>query len=248
MLQSVRNALFIFETVAKWEPIGVSELARRCKISKSTVQRCLQALNESGWIKVEESNRATRWVITSKALSLGQKATEQGRLREAAMPVMGHLWSTIKESVTLSVAEEDKAVLLDRYESPQSAQMSIPRGSWAPMHIVCSGKVMLAYADKKTVDRYLAKGLEAMTDKTVTNPKNLRKELEGIRSKGWGISVDEMLYGYSAAAAPIFGWKGILVAVLGIALPTDRFPEEARKELISLLVDAAQEISRKLKE
>ncbi len=248
MLQSVRNALYIFETVAKCEPVGVSELARRCKITKSTVQRCLKALNESGWIKVEENSRSTRWVITSKASSLGQKATEHGRLRETALPVMGNLWSKIEESVTLSIAEGDKAVLLERYESTSSAYMNAPRGSWAPMHIVCSGKVMLAYADRKTVDHYIAKGLEAMTDKTITDSKTLLKELNAIRRNGWGVSIDELLYGYSSAAAPIFGWNGVLVAVLGIALPTERFPENIHKTYISLLVDAAKEISRRLKE
>lgn len=248
MLQSAQNVLYVFETVAKCEPIGVSELARRCNLAKSTVQRCLKALFESGWIKTEENNKSTRWVITSKAFSLGQRITDQGKLRETAMPIMGKLWSVIQESITLSVAEGDKAVLLDRYESPNSLNMRILRGSWAPMHVVSSGKVMLAYADKKTLDRYMAKGIETITENTLSDPKKLRRELVNIRRNGWAVSIDELLLGASSAAAPIFGWNGVLVAVIAIVLPTVRFPEAVRKKHIALLVEAAQEISRKFKE
>lgn len=248
MLQSVQNALYIFETVAKCEPIGVSEIARSCSLTKSTVQRCLKTLHQCGWIKTEENSRTTRWVITSKALSLGQRITDQGRLREAAMPIMEKVWQSVNESITLSVAEGDKMVLLDRYESPTSLQMRVPRGSWAPMHVVSSGKVMLAYLDKNTVSQYIAKGLETMTEFTVTDPKKLRKELGEIRRRGWALSIDELVPGASSAAAPIFGWNGVLIAVIGIVLPTARFPQEVRTNYTSLLVEAAQEIGRKLKE
>ena len=53
MLQSVQKALQVFETVAKSEPIGVSEIARQLNISKSTAQRCLHTLREVGWIEEE---------------------------------------------------------------------------------------------------------------------------------------------------------------------------------------------------
>lgn len=246
MLQSVKTALYVFETVAKCEPIGVSELARQCDIAKSTVQRCLKALSESGWIKPEENARSTRWVITSKAFGLGQRITEQGHLRETAMPVMGKLWASVQESVVLSVAEGDKSVLLDHYESPNPIRMQIPRGSWAPMHIVPSGKVMLAYSDKKTVNQYIAKGLQAMTANTVSEPEQLRKELAKIRRQGWAVSIDELIPGASGLAAPIFGWNGVNVAALAIVLPTARFPEDIRTKYISLLVDSAKEISNAL--
>lgn len=247
MLQSVQNALYIFETVAKCEPIGLSELARRCHMGKSSVQRYLQTLHACGWIKSDENTSLTRWGITSKAFSLGQRVTEQGKLREIAMPVMGELWSIIGESITIAVAEGDKAVLLDRYESPNSMYMQVPRGAWAPMHVVASGKVMLAFSDKKTVDDYLAKGLPPMTEKTITDAKEMRKELAQIRRNGWAVSIEEMLPGSSALAAPIFGWNGVLVATLVVTMPTVRLDLDMRKKCISLLVEAAKKISDKLR-
>jgi len=248
MLQSVQTALQVFETVARSEPIGVTEIARRLNISKSTAQRCLKALQESGWIKADDAAGSTRWVITSKAFGLGQRVSEHGHLRETALPVMGKLWEKLQESVHLVVAEGGKAILLDQCESPAPFHLEKPRIAWAPLHTAQSGKVMLAYADPGFIDRYMASGLDAFTRKTITDPKKLKKELEIIRKQGWAMAVDEMIEGGSGAAAPIFGWDGRNIAALAITMPTIRFTGPVRKKMIPLLVTAAAEISRKLKE
>lgn len=248
MLQSVQTALHVFELVAKSEPIGVSEIARRLNISKSTAQRCLQALNGTGWIKADESAGPTRWVITSKAFSLGQRVSEHGLLREVAMPIMGKLWETVRQSVHLTVPEGRKSILLEQCESPNPIRMQIPRGAWAPLHVVPSGKVMLAYFDKARVDQYISQGLDALTEKTITDPEKLRKELAKIHHQGWAIAIDELIAGYSGFAAPVFDWDGRNIAALAITLPTVRFPKSIRARYISLVVDAAAEISRRLQD
>lgn len=248
MLQSVQTALLVFETVAKSQPIGVTEIARLLNISKSTAQRCLKALSETGWIKADESASQTRWMITSKAFGLGQRVSEHGQLREVAMAVMGKLWETIQESVHLVVAEGGKAILLDQCESPAPFHLEKPRIAWAPLHTAQSGKVMLAYSDPLFIDQYIAGGLDAFTKKTVTDPKKLREELEQIRKQGWALAVDELIEGGSGAAAPIFGWNGRNIAALAITMPTVRFTRSVQKKTIPLLVEAAAAISRKLQE
>lgn len=248
MLQSVQKALQVFETVAKSEPIGVSEIARQLKISKSTAQRCLQTLREAGWIKVDEKAGSTRWRITSKAFGLGQRVSEHGRLREIAMPVMGKLWQAIQESIHLVVAEGQKAIVIDQYESPTPFHMERPRLAWAPLHTVASGKVMLAHFDTKLLNQYIAGGLDSFTKKTITDPKILRKELEKVRRQGWAVGIDEIIVGGSHAAAPIYGWDGRNIAALAFTMPTVRFSQSIRKKNIPLLVEAAAEISRRLKD
>lgn len=248
MLQSVKTALLVFEMVAKTESVGVSEIARLLNVSKSTAQRCLQSLHEAGWIKVDEAAKTTRWVITSKVFGLGQRVTQHDHLRETAKPVMGKLWETIQESVHLVVAEGRKAILLDQCESPTPFHIEKPRIAWAPLHTVQSGKVMLAYSDSKFIDQYICEGLDPFTRKTITDPEILRKELEKIRRQGWAMAFDELIEGGSGAAAPIFSRDGRNVAALAITLPTVRFTPSFRKINIPHLVDAAAEISRRLKE
>lgn len=246
MLQSVQTALQVLETVATRQPIGVSDIARHLKITKMTAQRCLQTLHLSGWIKIEGDRPQTRWIITSKAFSIGRHVAENGNLREIALPVMKKLWKKTEESIHLVIAEERRALLLERLETPQTVRLVLPLGGSAPMHTVASGKAILAFYDEKSLERYLAAGLEKFTEFTIVEPDKLRKQMAQIRARKWAIAVNELAIGASAAASPIFDHKGQVVASLTISCPTSRFPKSIHDQYTSLLVEAAAEISRHL--
>ena len=246
MLKSVKTALQVFETVAAIQPVGVSEIARYLKISKSTAQRCLQALYMNGWIKMEVNASLTRWTITAKAFRIGRHLTEYGNLREVAFPVMEKLWKAAGESVHLVVAEGRNAVLLERLETQQTVRLFLPIGGWAPLHTVASGKAILAFFDKKLLDQYITHGLETLTEYTIKDPEKLRKELAQIRNRKWAIAVNELAKGASAAASPIFDRKGRTIASLAISCPTSRFPKAIRSKFISLLVKASADITRRI--
>lgn len=246
MLKSVQTALNVLETVATRQPVGVSEVARRLEITKMTAQRCLQTLHLSGWIKMEGDRPQTRWVITSKAFSIGRHVAENGNLREIAMPIMKKLWEKTKESVHLVIAEERRALLLERLETPQTVRLVLPLGGSAPMHTVASGKAILAFYDEKSFDQYIAAGLEKFTEFTIVEPAKLRKQMAQTRARQWAIAVNELAIGASAAASPIFDHKGKVVASLTISCPTSRFPKSIHDQYTALLVEAAGEISRHL--
>ena len=142
ILQSVQTALRVLETVATHQPIGVSDVGRHLKINKMTAQRCLQTLCACGWIKREGDAPQTRWQITSKAFSIGRHVAENGNLRETALPVMKKLWEKIGESIHLVIAEGERAVLLERLETPQPVRLFLPMGGSAPLHAVASGKAL----------------------------------------------------------------------------------------------------------
>jgi DNA-binding IclR family transcriptional regulator len=246
MLQSVQTALRVLETVATKQPIGVSDVARHLKITKMSAQRCLQTLHLNGWIKMEDDRPQTRWVITSKAFSIGIHVAENGRLRETALPVMKKLWEKTAESVHLVIAEERKAVLLERLETPQTVRLFLPLGGASPLHTVSSGKAILAFYDEESLEKYIASGLEKLTAFTICDPEKLRKHLAQIRTRKWAIAIDELAIGASAAASPIFDRKGRVVAALTISCPTSRFPKSIHDKYAKFLVEAASEISQHL--
>lgn len=234
------------ETVATRQPIGVSDVARHLKITKMTAQRCLQTLHLSGWIKMEGDRPQTRWVLTSKAFILGRHVAENGNLRETALPIMKNLWKKTEESVHLVIAEGRQAILLERLETPQAVRLVLPLGGSAPLHAVASGKAILAFYEEKSVDRYIAAGLEKMTEFTIVQPDKLRKHLAQVRARKWAIAVNELAIGASAAASPIFDHKGQVVASLTISCPTSRFPKSIHEKYTSLLVASAAQISQQL--
>ena len=57
---SVVTAFSVLERVAELQPVGLSELARAADLPKSTVHRCLQTLQEVGWVE-SSGGTSARW-------------------------------------------------------------------------------------------------------------------------------------------------------------------------------------------
>jgi IclR family transcriptional regulator, acetate operon repressor len=245
MLQSVATALRVFETVARQQPIGLSELSRQTGVNKSTVQRCLQTLSDQGWLRSEDE-LSPKWVITARILSLGSHVKDGVSLSQVAMPMMMRLRDTTQENVHLAVPEVYDSVLLERLESPHPIRIFYAIGSRVPMNAAATGKAMLAYWDPEALDSFLAVGLRRMTEATIVDVRRLRQQLAEVRRRGWASTVNELDDGASAVAAPILNPHGKPIAAVSVSAPTSRMTPDKRAQYARLAVNTAAEISRAL--
>jgi IclR family acetate operon transcriptional repressor len=244
VLQSVRSAIRIYEAVAQRKAApSVRELARELSLNKSTVHRCLVTLEESGWLRIDDRGL---WVITARAFSLGRRAADQGHLRSAVMPIMEQLREETQESIHLMMPEGRDVVLMGRLESPQTVRTFFIVGARGPLHSTANGKSILAYYDDAALEQYLAGGLESRAPRTQTDPAALRAELADIRERGWAIAVDEASDGASAVAAAILDPLERPIASLSISVPTSRFGANEHLRYGKLVMEAAQEASRRV--
>ena len=69
-------------------------------------------------------------------------------------------------------------------------------------------------------------GLERLTDATIADPDELRRDGARARKRGWAVTRDELEVGLTGVAVPVQGARGDVVAALGISGPTQRL--EAR--------------------
>ena len=67
-----------------------------------------------------------------------------------------------------------------------------------------------------------------------------------VREQGYAVAVDELEVGLTAIAAPIRNAHGDVIASLSVSGPTFRLAEARVKELVPVVVDAADEVSRRL--
>jgi DNA-binding IclR family transcriptional regulator len=74
----------------------------------------------------------------------------------------------------------------------------------------------------------------------------LEKQLGNIRKNGYGFTLEELELGLNAVAAPIWSFKGEVVAAICISGPSYRLGKECIPELGELTKQAGLEISRKL--
>jgi IclR family acetate operon transcriptional repressor len=101
---------------------------------------------------------------------------------------------------------------------------------------------MLAFGDESPLDG----ALERFTDRTVTDRKVLRREIDRVREQGWAQAVKERESDLNAVAAPVFGAGGTLAAILGVQGPAGRFGRKKREAALPFLQQHADAISGEL--
>ena len=245
-VRSVRTTFTILEAVADHQPIGLSELARRLELPKSTVQRSLATLADLGWIRADGRD-LTRWTIGDKVRTLSDRVDDLSRLREAALPVLARLNEETSETIHLAVPEGDMARLVERQDSKHALRLVKPIGTRSPLHAGSAGKVILAYLPQREVDNYLAGELVALTTHTITDPKELFVELQAIRDRGYAVGDQELDYGAVSVAAAVRPDGGRPVAAVSISGPSSRITADLFATYGDLLKPAAAEIAANLR-
>jgi IclR family acetate operon transcriptional repressor len=244
-VQSIERAFAILRALAVG-PSGVTDLAERVDLPKSTVARLLNALETEGAIEQLESGGEYRLGPAIEAIAGG---SSQGRsLIAAAQPFLVDLSERTQEASGLDILEVGEVQFIDMVESGQDVQIRDWTGEGGPAHSLSAGIAILAHSSKAEVEAYIAAGLEPMTPNTLRTGTELKERLVQVRSAGYAWVFEEFAEGINSVAAPIFGPEGV-VAALRIHGPTYRFPDPERMHDIGLLVaEAATQLSEQLQE
>ena len=143
-LSTVRNAARLLKVFRSREAdLGVSELARRLGLGKSTVHRMLTTLVAEGLI--EQNPRTGGYRLGIVMFELGQAVRVHMDLHAAVGPVLGELRAQTGESSQVGVLDGHEVVYVDRMESAHSLRLFTETGRRVPVHCTSSGKVLLAY-------------------------------------------------------------------------------------------------------
>jgi DNA-binding IclR family transcriptional regulator len=104
----------------------------------------------------------------------------------------------------------------------------------------------MAYLPEALIDEIIDEGLEQKTANTITDPDELRAEMERIREQGYASSNEESVAGMRAVAAPILQDRAVMGSI-SLAGPANRFVgERFEEEIPSQVCSAANELELKL--
>jgi DNA-binding IclR family transcriptional regulator len=245
-LSSVNNAARLLKLFLSREPaLGVSEIARRMGLAKSTAHRLLTTLSAEGLIEQDPATGGYRLGIVM--FELGEAVRVHLDLHTACAPVMASLREQTRESTQVGVLSGHEVVYVDRLESAYSLRLFTETGRRVPVHCTSSGKVLLAHLAPSELDRMLdAAPLTALTPHTVTDREALTAELDRIRGRGWSEAVQEREIGVASVAAPIRDAKGKVVAAISIGAPVARLGAAQRRRLGPVIAEAGEAASRRL--
>ncbi|UGT62691.1 IclR family transcriptional regulator [Nocardia asteroides] len=196
--------------------LGVSELARRTQLSKSTAFRLLGMLERSGVVE----RAGTGYRLGARLHQLGQAvyAPEHERVRDLLLPFLTDLYERTRHTVHLAALHGTDVVYLAKLYGHRTATAPSRIGGRLPAHGTAIGKALLAYTPDMASD-VLAHPLTALTPYTITDPVRLSAELVAVRAAGRAIDNQESRIGLSCLAVPVFDGHGHAMAGLSVSGP-----------------------------
>jgi len=244
-LSSVANSLRLLKVFSDEEPeIGISALAQRMGLAKSTVHRLASTL--IGADMLEQNPETGRYRLGLALLELGALVRRKMDVSNEAKPYLRMLRETTGETVHLAILDHASVFYVTKLESKQAIRMSSEVGARALAHCTGEGKAMLAFQPDEVVDEIIGCGLPLRTANTITDAKALRRDLAAIRARGYAIDNEESELGLRSVAAPIRSESGAVVASLSIAGPSQRISKKSLASYAREVVKAADEISQRL--
>jgi DNA-binding IclR family transcriptional regulator len=223
---------------------GVSEIAQAVGLHKATTHRILTTLLNYGYI--ERSEDEQRYRLGLRLASLGCKVIRRMDLRQEALPFMTQLVETWDESCDLSIFDQERVFYVEVLTGSHALTIAASVGQRLPAHCTASGKLFFAHLPPETLDAIFSKPLRAYTEKTITAPDALRQQFEAIRRQGYSFDDEELEAGIRAIASPIRNLNGEIIAAISIPGPTKRMTDDRIALIIPTLIEAAQNISRRM--
>jgi IclR family transcriptional regulator, KDG regulon repressor len=245
-IQAIERAVAILNTFSAEEPeFGVTELADRLELHKSTVHRFLVNLEAAGL--VERNRHTSRYRLGLRIFELGGLVLQQMNLWDEALPFLEGLVRDSGETGHLAVLDGGEAVYIEKVEARRALRIPSAIGRGYPAHATSLGKLLLAHLDPGASDALISeRGLHRCAPNTITEPDRLRDELARIRAQGYAVDDEEYEEGLRCIGAPIVGHTGQVVAAIGIGGPVTRVTPTRVGELAELVMAAAGSLSRRM--
>jgi DNA-binding IclR family transcriptional regulator len=218
-LQSVSAALDLLGYFSSAEELGVTEIARRMGVAKSTAHRLLTTLCAGGF--VERDAGTGRYRLGMKLYELGQLAVSRSRIHQTAVPMLAELHELTGGTVHLAIPDGAEIVYVERLVATSSARASSGFARRLPAHCTSSGKAIAAFDQRVASARSLA-GFSPLTGRSIHSARDFARELTETRRRGYAVSIDEAYVGFGSVAAPVLAHDGSARAAISVVVPSSR--------------------------
>jgi len=245
--QSVGKLLDIIEIMIEFgSPIRLNELSQNLNMSPTTVYRFLVTLMDRDYVRQDPDT--SRYYLTLRLKYYADKIESNYNLNQIVHPYLRRLSADSGESVSLVVKSDNMAVYIDKVAGTDRIVSGLQRiGKRAPLYCTGVGKVFLAdMSYEERLEVYNSQPMERFTQHTITDVDELNKEVDHVVRDDIAYDNEECEIGARCIAAPIRDYTGEVVAAISISGPTPRMNEKIMGNLLSLIKDCSDEISKEL--
>ncbi|ADH67709.1 MULTISPECIES: IclR family transcriptional regulator domain-containing protein [Nocardiopsis] len=244
-VQSLERGLTVIRAFsAERRSMTLSEVARETDLTRAAARRFLLTLVDLGYVRTD----GRLFSLTPRVLELGYAYVASAGLPDVAQPHLEDLSARVHESASVSVLEGDDVLYVARVATSRIMAVAIRVGTRFPASATSMGRVLLAGHDDRNLDAYLARvELAPLTRFTITDPAELRAELERVREQGYAIVDQELEEGLRSLAAPIRDGSGRVIAAANVSAHANRASiEDVRRDLLPALLETTARIEADL--
>jgi DNA-binding IclR family transcriptional regulator len=202
--------------------LGVTEISRQTKLSKSTVHHFLTTLVETGLLAFDVTSR--RYRLGPKLAQLGNAFIQSTDLRDLAMGALTELRDLTDETATLHVRVGENRITMEQVVSTQGIRRVLDLGVSRPVSLGAVGMVLMGdTADQEILSLVKRNRLRQLTPKTVTDPQEILRLVHKARIDGYCMLGEQTEEGVGVIALPIHDHLGAVPAAVVVSGPIQRW-------------------------
>lgn len=233
------NAIAVLRTFTADEPLlGVTEIANRVGLHKSTVSRILATFEQEHLVERDPETR--RFRLGLGLIAVAGPLLAELEERRVAYPVLRELTEQTGETSALMVWNGTESMCVEQIASRQQIKHTTPLGARYQDAMSASVQVFLSAEPAERVRALLRSG-------TITHPGLDDASLDGyqiklgdVAARGWAINYGESSLDEVGVAAPVFDHRGDIVAA--VLIPAPRF--RVSRERLQILGEACSAAAR----
>jgi len=245
-VRAVTRALTILKSFAGKTGQTLAEVTTATGLDKGTTRRLLLTLMDSGFVMHDPATQQYRLGFTIRQLAAS--VTGEFDLRAMALPVLNELATDLHMTAFLSVYDNGETICLERIHDMRGIEVHWwPVGGTMPFNCGGAPKLLLSYRPEAEIAKTLMRPMVPLTNKSITDPAELRADLERIRKRGWELAVDDVALGLSALAVPVRDSEGNILCCISLAGLTPQLASRGKPLHLNRLLAAADQLEKRLR-
>lgn len=244
-VQSIDRALDIIEVLSESQKeMGVTEIAERVGLHKSTAHRIISTLAARGYINKTDKGAYKIGLQLIEAVSCYINSLE---LQTEARPYVAQTTAELGLTAHLGVLDGDQVVYIEKMDVFSNVRMYSQIGVRVHAYSCSLGKCLLSNYSAAQVRRIMANcSFIKFTKKTLGSIDELIADLELVRRRGWAIDDEEAEMGHRCIGAPIYDYRGDIIAAISASGPTASLTRDRIQPVAEYVRRQALEISRSM--
>jgi DNA-binding IclR family transcriptional regulator len=239
------NAIAVLRSFTADEPLlGVTEIANRVGLHKSTVSRILATFEQENLVERDEDTR--RFRLGLGLIAVAGPLLAELEERRVAYPVLRELTELTGETSALMMWEGNQSICVEQIASRHQIKHTTPLGARYNDALSASVQVFLATEPEDRVRSLIRSGTIRYAGVDETSLDGYLVRLKEDSRRGWAVNYGESSLDEVGVAAPVYDHRGGVVAVVLIPAPRFRVSQERLQILGQSCVAAANKVTARL--